>query len=239
LACHSQDVGADSRHILTSLKAPSETGAQNKGKPMKKEWMICQKFDACPFEDNNCRHIKPHLKIGYCCEISARRCPACIVYQLKVGDRVRILSKEGKLEWSIIGVAWKSGDVAIIDNIEDSEVVWLRRPGALGYEPGLFNLSDLEYLPLEETEPKPAQYRWTGIPLATWQVARDSGMISCNLVNLASWAKGFGLDPTENLFTFADRFIAYAVRHFCFRQFLLENGYIEEITENKLEGFFG
>jgi len=75
--------------------------------------------------------------------------------------------------------------------------------------------------------------------LTSWMVARDGGMTSDNLINLASWAKGFNLTPQENLFKNAEKFIAYATRYDCFRRFLLENGYIEKVKPDNLEGFFG
>lgn len=86
-------------------------------------------------------------------------------------------------------------------------------------------------------KPQPGpQYRSTGKMLTIWEVALHSRITSDELIGLASWAKGFELSPREDLFKADNKFIAYATRSGCFREFLLEGGYIEKVPDEWLLG---
>jgi hypothetical protein len=131
-------------------------------------------------------------------------------------------------------------DPVIEKKASSSVYIWSSNPCP---DPWIYHVQgggDLNIYPgkmFDIVPPKP-KYRWTGKALKVWEVAKDSRVASNELINLCSWAKGFGLDPRSNLFSNTEKFISYATRSYCFRRFLLAGGYIEEVPD-KLEGFFG
>ena len=80
-------------------------------------------------------------------------------------------------------------------------------------------------------------YRWTGKPLTWLNIANESNASISDLFRIITWFDNqrFVLLKKETI-DFNDGFINYATKHDCFREFLLENGYIEEVRPEWLLG---
>ena len=194
------------------------------------KWMICPKPCECKIK---CLHIKAHLKTDSCSYHYVKSCSACVPYRLRIGDRVRTLL----------------GDVGEINELtcnNESAKVYDKSGRRIAH----CFLSDLEYLPpdsntktlnlddlpenlrcktVSESKPEPA-YRWTGKPLTWLDIANESRANISDLFRIITWFDNqrFILLKKENI-VFSDKFINYATKHECFRDFLLKNGYIEEV----------
>lgn len=194
-------------------------------------YYICPKADEC----KGCgwsSHQKPHIKYAGCAASpqSPHGCPACVPYRLRVGDRVRTLL----------------GDVGEINELtynNESAKVY-DKSGRLVVH---CLLTDLEYLPIDRMqiynkmrgntlEPKPT-YRWTGKPLTWLDIANESNASISDLFNIITWFDNryFVLLKKETI-DFNDKFINYAIEHTCFKNFLLDKGYIEEVKPDWLLG---
>ena len=210
------------------------------------EWMKCTKTGECKLTD--CPHFKnPHRKVDEINHCYADGCNSschgtvCVSYRLRVGDRVRT----------------PLGDVG-----EINELTYNNKSAKVYDKSGRLVthclLTDLEYLPPEfdtktlnladlpgrllcktvsESKPEPT-YRWTGKPLTVWEVLRDSLITRRDLPKLAKWIEENSNlpEPLKNNIFNDEKFIKYATQHSCFRRFLFNNGYIEEVKPEWLLG---
>ena len=85
----------------------------------------------------------------------------------------------------------------------------------------------------EVIKPATPQHCWTGKELTVWEIIRDSEITTNELYGLVDWIQQNFHQPRANLFVHSG-FINYAIKHRCFRNFLLLFGYIEEVTQDWL-----
>jgi len=82
------------------------------------------------------------------------------------------------------------------------------------------------------------QYKWTGKSLTARQVIAESGMDVYEAARFIEWMKtneisnlDWGVCGNYTSTSKSSKFLEYALKHPCFRDFLLAGGYIEKVEE--------
>ena len=73
------------------------------------------------------------------------------------------------------------------------------------------------------------EYKHTGKSLTARQVIAESEITLSEMVSFTNWGIRYTADADGNLFDMSDEFLDYALKHSCFRKFLLSGGYIEKV----------
>jgi len=211
--------------------------------------MICPKPGECKIK---CLHIKAHLKTDSCSYHYVKSCSACVPYRLRIGDRVRtLLGDVGEINELTCNnesakVYDKSGRRIAHCFLSDLEYLppeVEENQKAFGDREAYKNFYShnqaflLKFNPDGTARTIAPTYRWTGKPLTWLDIANKSRANISDLFRILTWFDNqrFILLKKENI-VFSDKFINYATKHECFRQFLLEDGYIEQVKPDWLLG---